>query len=456
MGMHSGDVVRQIDINGMTNVSGDGINVAQRVMDFGDSGHILMSLDYAKQLQEAGDPAATDCYDIGIAVAKHGKRIHLFNFHRPAIGTSDVPVKVRKDDQWVRPKQLRLGTSGHNIVVATFQIIGWLFSEPLRWRTHVTQIDPRLSPNFTVIDLTGLQIRRNRDLRQLLLQVYVICPAIMALLIWAVLTPLAAHSNTRAIYWIGTMLGMGMLATVLLGIGAGLIAYIILTFQAVVEGPAAGLAGIGSAADMIALSAVCGWAFVALSAVFPAKRQLSALREVIVAITTAVGVVFLFVTLFTFSRTRSPLESAIATAVAAFVLVNVVVGMRWKQWSRGFAFGQFLGLAAAGSALAAASIEVVDPHMLPVQVLTYGLFNGIMSATAWAAAFAVAEKLAGARAAIMGGLMVSALINVLLAKAVTGWLFLPFLTIWAIYGILRKRLLQIGAIREPIQKPDLE
>lgn len=44
IGLHSGNVVKQLDVNGLTCASGDGVNIAQRVMDFGDSGHILMSL----------------------------------------------------------------------------------------------------------------------------------------------------------------------------------------------------------------------------------------------------------------------------------------------------------------------------------------------------------------------------------------------------------------------------
>ena len=124
-------------------------------MDFGDAGHILMSLQHATCLQEARDPAANECHDIGVATAKHGKRIHLFNFHRPAVDSPDVPIKVRQDDRWLRPKTLRLGTSGRNSFLASLQILGWLLTQPFRWRTHVSQIDPRLTPHFSVIDLTG-------------------------------------------------------------------------------------------------------------------------------------------------------------------------------------------------------------------------------------------------------------------------------------------------------------
>ena len=155
MGLHTGEVVRQLDVNGNMNVSGDGINIAQRVMDFGDGGHILMSLAYATELQRAGDPAAVDCHDIGVVSAKHGMQIHLYNFAGPPSGTADVPARVRMDDRWIRPRELRLGTAGHSLVVATLQILGWLLARPWQWRTRVNQIDPRLSPNFSVIDLTG-------------------------------------------------------------------------------------------------------------------------------------------------------------------------------------------------------------------------------------------------------------------------------------------------------------
>lgn len=435
MGIHSGDVVRQKDINGLTNVSGDGINIAQRVMDFGDGGHILMSLDYAKRLQAAGDPAAADCYDIGVAAAKHWKRIHLFNYHRPAVGTSDVPVKVRKDDQWVRPKQLRLGTAGHNIVVATLQILGWLFVRPSRWRTHVTQIDPRLSPNFTAVDLTWQQIRRNPDLRQLLLQVYLICPLLLTTVIWAVLTPFASIVQTHPFFWIGMMWGMGVLATLLLGVGAGLVGFVILTFQAVAEGPAEGFFGSGSAVHMAAITAICVWAIVALSAVFPVARQFSVLREGAAAVAASFGVITAWGS-WTGAFTQSPpLHRSAALAIGCFVLINVVLGLRWKLWSRGFAFGQLLGIAVAVCGSAIADVRVVDPTQKTLPMLGYGLFSGVLSATVWAAAFAIAEKLAGPRAAVTAGLLVTALLNVV---ATSAWSLLPFAGIMVAYAFVRK------------------
>ena len=429
MGIHSGNVVRLVDINGIASVSGDGINTAQRVMDFGDGGHILMSLEHATALQAARDPAALECYDIGIATAKHGRRIHLYNFHRPAVGTPDVPVKVRGDDAWIRPETLRLGTSGRNILLASLQILGWLLVSPFQWRTHVNQIDPRLTPNFSVIDLTGPQIRRNRDLRQLLIQVYLICPAMLCLLVWAVLTPLGLNTP----WWIGTMLATGLVSSVLLGVGASLVFMCLLTFDAVVQAPIIAIFGYASGANQIALAVVIIWAAVALSAVFPTPRPPSALREILSAIGTFLLVVIIAAGIIALAAGRPPLHVAGIIAVAAFIVINIVIGVRWKRWSRGFVLGQILGgLAAAGYfAIAGATGQSV---LLRLQ---QGISNGVGDAIWWGLAFALGEKMAGARAAIVAGLLLSAFKNIV----PNPWSFLPLVALCATYAILRRRSL---------------
>ncbi len=427
MGLHTGEVTRLHDINGIVNVSGDGINTAQRVMDFGDGGHILMSLEYARGLQEVHDPAASECYDIGVATAKHGKRIHLYNFHRPAIGTPDVPVKVRTDDAWIRPETLRLGTSGRNILLASLQVLGWLLISPFKWRTHVTQIDPRLTPNFSVIDLTGPQILRNRDLRQLLIQVYVICPVILSLLIWTVLTPLGLNPA----WWIGTTWSTGLVSSVLLGIGGSLVFMCLLTFDAVVQAPIIAVFGYASAANQIALTVVMIWAAVALSAVFPTPRPPSALREILSAIGTFFVVTMIVGVILTLAGGRPPLQVAGIIAFTAFILINVVIGVRWKRWSRGFVLGQILGLLAAVGYF---GIAGATGHGFLLR-LQQGINNGVGDAIWWGLAFALAEKMAGARAAIIAGLLLSAFKNVV----PNAWSLLPFVALWTTYAILRRR-----------------
>ncbi len=433
MGIHTGEVTRHLDINGTANVSGDGINTAQRVMDFGDGGHILMSLEHATCLQETRDPAANECYDIGVATAKHGKRVHLFNFHRSAVGLPEVPVRVRQDDEWLRPKTLRLGTSGRNIIFAAVQILGWLFVSPRHWRAHVTQIDPRLTPNFSVIDLTGPQLRRNRDLRELLLQVYLICPALLTLLIWVVLTPLSAPLDINIFWWIGTMWAIGLVFSVLLGVGAGLVGFVFLTFDALVQAPIIGLFGQNSAANQITVAAVCVWAAFAWSAVFPTRRSYDAVREVAGALLGFGIVVVLWGTVIALAANRPPLIVGAIMAAAAFIFINIVIGLRCQRWSRGFVFGQVLGVVAGLGTMSA----ILAPGTDALHALRHGLVNGIGDAVLWALAFAIAEKVSGTRAAVIGALMISAVRNITL----TPWSVLPFLALWGAYVVLRRRSL---------------
>lgn len=433
MGIHTGEVTRLLDINGTANVSGDGINTAQRVMDFGDGGHILMSLEHATCLQEARDPAANECYDIGTATAKHGQRVHLFNFHRTAVGLPEVPERVRKDDEWTRPKTLRLGTSGRNIIFAAIQILGWLFISPRHWRTHVTQIDPRLTPNFSVIDLTGPQLRRNRDLRELLLQAYLICPALLTLLLWAVLAPLAAPLQINIFWWIGTMWAIGLLFSVLLGVGAGLVGFVFLAFDALVQAPVIGLFGQNSAANQITVAAICVWAAFAWSAVFPSRRSYGVAREIAGALLGFGIVVVLWTTVLVLTQNRPPLIVGAVMAGAAFVFINIVIGLRWQRWSRGFVFGQILGIVAGVGTMTA----ILEPGTDALHALRHGIVNGIGDAVLWALAFAIAEKVSGPRAAVIGALMISVVRNF----TPTPWAVLPFLALWGAYVIIRRRSL---------------
>ena len=93
IGLHSGPVVRRQDINGRENVSGDGINLAQRVMDCGDAGHVLLSRSYADLLRLLPDWAA-DLHDLGEFPVKHGLRLPLVGFHRAGCGNPRLPMRL--------------------------------------------------------------------------------------------------------------------------------------------------------------------------------------------------------------------------------------------------------------------------------------------------------------------------------------------------------------------------
>src|SRR5947209_3990416 len=94
MGIHTGPVYRVADINANRNVAGGGINIAQRVMDCGDAGHILVSGAVAEVLGQLS-AWSNLLHDLGEAEVKHGVRLHLYNLCTDAAGNPDLPHKLR-------------------------------------------------------------------------------------------------------------------------------------------------------------------------------------------------------------------------------------------------------------------------------------------------------------------------------------------------------------------------
>jgi TolB-like protein/Flp pilus assembly protein TadD len=94
MGIHSGPVSGVIDVTGRANVAGAGINVAQRVMDCGDGGHILLSKRVAEDLGEY-ERWRPLLQDIGSLQVKHGVHLAIVNLHGDQIGNPLLPNKFR-------------------------------------------------------------------------------------------------------------------------------------------------------------------------------------------------------------------------------------------------------------------------------------------------------------------------------------------------------------------------
>ena len=90
MGVHSGPVSAVTDLNDRTNAAGVGINIAQRIMDCGDTGHILLSKRVAEDLQQHSRWRA-HLHDLGEVEVKHGERVHVFNFYTEDAGNPDPP-----------------------------------------------------------------------------------------------------------------------------------------------------------------------------------------------------------------------------------------------------------------------------------------------------------------------------------------------------------------------------
>jgi TolB-like protein/class 3 adenylate cyclase/Tfp pilus assembly protein PilF len=95
MGVHSGPVNRITDVNDKTNFAGSGINVAQRVLDCGDAGHILLSGHVAGDLAQYRHWLPF-LHDLGECEVKHGLRLHLFNLYKDDLGNPQVPEKLKR------------------------------------------------------------------------------------------------------------------------------------------------------------------------------------------------------------------------------------------------------------------------------------------------------------------------------------------------------------------------
>src|SRR3989440_8621103 len=95
MGVHSGPVDQLKDVNNQTNIAGIGINIAQRVMDCGDSGHILISKRVADDLAQdrLWQPLL---HELGEIEFKHGVKVGIVNLHSAEIGNPQVPAKVSR------------------------------------------------------------------------------------------------------------------------------------------------------------------------------------------------------------------------------------------------------------------------------------------------------------------------------------------------------------------------
>jgi TolB-like protein/class 3 adenylate cyclase/Tfp pilus assembly protein PilF len=94
MGVHSGPVSGVIDVNGHANLAGAGLNVAQRVMNCGDAGHILLSKHVADDLGEY-EHWRPLLHDLGVCEVKHGARVAIVNLHAGEVGNPQLPKKFQ-------------------------------------------------------------------------------------------------------------------------------------------------------------------------------------------------------------------------------------------------------------------------------------------------------------------------------------------------------------------------
>ena len=137
MGIHSGPVSEVTDVSGRTNIAGAGINTAQRVMDCGDAGHILLSQRVAEDLAQYRQWAPR-LHDLGECEVKHGVRLHLVNLYAEQIGNPSLPAKLKsaagspdessKSKPARRNKLLPIGLIILGILLLCLVIVGLIFA----------------------------------------------------------------------------------------------------------------------------------------------------------------------------------------------------------------------------------------------------------------------------------------------------------------------------------------
>src|SRR4029077_5977903 len=94
MGIHSGTVNEVTDLNAQANIAGAGINIAQRVMDCGDAGHILLSKRVVDDLEQY-PRWRPYLHELGEVEVKHGVRLGLVNFYGNEMGNPQVPRRLQ-------------------------------------------------------------------------------------------------------------------------------------------------------------------------------------------------------------------------------------------------------------------------------------------------------------------------------------------------------------------------
>ena len=110
MGIHSGPVSGVMDVNERANLAGAGMNIAQRVMDCGDAGHILLSKRVAEDLEHY-DNWRPLLHDLGSCEVKHGVRVAVVNVYADQVGNAKVPRKLAAQQRRTRMRWAAMTTA---------------------------------------------------------------------------------------------------------------------------------------------------------------------------------------------------------------------------------------------------------------------------------------------------------------------------------------------------------
>jgi hypothetical protein len=203
MGVHSGPVNEIKDVNNRRNVAGAGINIAQRVMDCGDAGHILLSKHVAEDLEHHARWRPF-LHDLGQCEVKHGSRIALVNLYNSEAGNPQLPEKIRR----IRKKR----TANSVLLFSTTAALGlaiaassWFFS------THFSTPDaaiPKSAEATTPATTPMTAATTTRDI--------ILANTSVASSIWQQLPQTSPISRPRKLFagtWRGTIHSVGPQST---------------------------------------------------------------------------------------------------------------------------------------------------------------------------------------------------------------------------------------------------
>src|SRR6266480_7847748 len=157
MGIHSGPVHHVADVNQRKNIAGAGINIAQRVMDCGDAGHILPSKRVADDLEQFKH-WRPHLYHIGECEVKHGDKIEIVNLFTAELGNSERPKRMampaQKTDVGPVGKERVPSRKPVLIIAACLGVAALAVAAFLFWRWHEPKTSAALGiPEKSIADL---------------------------------------------------------------------------------------------------------------------------------------------------------------------------------------------------------------------------------------------------------------------------------------------------------------